>query len=365
MAKVSTYTAHTGAALATGDLIYVVDVSDGTSGSQSMTMDELLIGLPRLGFNPASVGIAKVNGTAQWNWGDGFIYPETDDDVDLGKTGQRFKDLYIDGIAYLDDINLAGTAITASAAEINYLDITTLGTGAASKAVVLDAGDDYTWPATGVLTYGGTGITATGAEINYLDITTLGTGAASKAVVLDSGEDYTWPATGILTYGVLKDPAGTTLGATAAELNNEADISARMVAAGGTLSVTVALHAGKIIKLDTAAGSVCTLPAAAGTGARFEFVTDTLATSNSHIVKVANGTDIMVGRATVIDAADDSLTTFATTATSDTITFNRTTTGSVRIGERIQCIDVKAGYWAVEVVCVGTGGEATPFSATV
>lgn len=58
---------------------------------------------------------------------------------------------------------------TAVAAEINYLDLTTLGTGAASKAVVLDAGEDYIWPATGVLTYGGTGITATGAEINILD----------------------------------------------------------------------------------------------------------------------------------------------------------------------------------------------------
>lgn len=48
-----------------------------------------------------------------------------------------------------------------------------------------------------------TGLTATVTELNYLDITTLGTGAASKAVVLDSGEDYTWPATGVLTYGVL------------------------------------------------------------------------------------------------------------------------------------------------------------------
>lgn len=207
--------------------------------------------------------------------------------------------------------------------------------------------------------------TLTAAELAYLDITTLGTGAASKAVVLDAGEDYTWPATGVLTYGVLKDPAGTTLGSTAAEINNESDISARMVAAGGTLAVTVALHAGKIIQLDTAAGSICTLPAAAGTGARFEFVTTVLATSNSHIVKVANGTDIMVGRAAVIDAADDSMTTFPTTGTSDTITFNRTTTGSVRIGERIVCVDVKAGFWAVDVVCVGTGGEATPFSATV
>ena len=113
--------------------------------------------------------------------------------------------------------------VTSTAAELNYLDLTTLGTGAASKAVVLDAGDDYTWPAAGVLTYGvlndgSNAITSTAAEINYLDLVTLGTGAASKAVVLDAGDDYTWPATGVLTYGVLNDGSNA-ITATAAEIN--------------------------------------------------------------------------------------------------------------------------------------------------
>lgn len=84
-------------------------------------------------------------------------------------------------------------------------------------------------------------VTATPAEMNYNDITTLGTGAASKAVVLDAGEDYTWPATGVLTYGVLKDPAGTSLGATAAEINSKCQNSVRTqtIAAAGALSVTI------------------------------------------------------------------------------------------------------------------------------
>ena len=110
-------------------------------------------------------------------------------------------------------LKIGGISATATAAELNYLDITTLGTGAASKAVVLDAGEDYTWPTAGVLTYGGTAVTANGAEMNYLDLTTLGTGAASKAVVLDTGEDYTWPTAGVLTYG------GTGITSTGAELN--------------------------------------------------------------------------------------------------------------------------------------------------
>jgi hypothetical protein len=98
-------------------------------------------------------------------------------------------------------------------------------------------------------------ITATPTELNYNDITTLGTGAASKSVVLDSGEDYTWPATGILTYGVLKDPAGTTLGATVAELNQAADLSTQTMTPGvgisagvGTVYKTSIIKQGDIIK---------------------------------------------------------------------------------------------------------------------
>jgi len=101
------------------------------------------------------------------------LISDTDDTDDLGSATKEWKDIYIDGTAYLDAIDLNGTAITSTATELNYLDITTLGTGAASKAVVLDAGDDYIWPATGLLTYGGTAITATGAELNILDGATL------------------------------------------------------------------------------------------------------------------------------------------------------------------------------------------------
>jgi len=63
------------------------------------------------------------------------------------------------------------------------------------------------------------GATVTTAEINYNDLATLGTGAASKAVVLDAGEDYVWPATGVLKYGVLKDSADTTISPTGAQIN--------------------------------------------------------------------------------------------------------------------------------------------------
>lgn len=51
--------------------------------------------------------------------------------------------------------------LTASAAELNYLDITTLGTGAASKAVVLDANADFIFPKTSTIKWaGGGGVSA-------------------------------------------------------------------------------------------------------------------------------------------------------------------------------------------------------------
>lgn len=44
------------------------------------------------------------------------------------------------------------------------------------------------------------GLTATVEELNYNDITTLGTGAASKSVVLDGSGNYIWPSGGVLTF---------------------------------------------------------------------------------------------------------------------------------------------------------------------
>lgn len=111
--------------------------------------------------------------------------------------------------------------VTASAAELNYNDIATLGTGAASKAVVLDASGDYTFPATGTVVYpssasltlnsgstfdvAGTfeianvAMTASAAELNYSDVATLGTLAASKAWTSDASLDTVMPTGGLLT----------------------------------------------------------------------------------------------------------------------------------------------------------------------
>jgi len=69
--------------------------------------------------------------------------------------------LWQDGIIDVGTLKIGSVAVTATPAELNILDT----------------------------------VTATATEMNYLDIATLGTGAASKAVVLDANGAYTGPTT--------------------------------------------------------------------------------------------------------------------------------------------------------------------------
>ncbi len=93
---------------------------------------------------------------------DGIFGPQTDSDVDLGTTGVRWKNAYIDTITATGTITAAGFTIgsaaiteteleildgaSVSTTELNYLDITTLGTSQASKAVTVDASGDLIVP---------------------------------------------------------------------------------------------------------------------------------------------------------------------------------------------------------------------------
>ena len=93
------------------------------------------------------------------------------------------------------NITLNGTLITSSATELNYNDITTIGTAQASKALILDSSRNITninnLTTTGIinansLNINSIAITSTATKLNYTDITTIGTAEASKALVLDS-----------------------------------------------------------------------------------------------------------------------------------------------------------------------------------
>ncbi len=170
-----------------------------------------------------------------------------------------------------------------------------------------------------------------------------------------------------MAYGSILESVGITGAVTTvsiAELARVADVASRIVtASSATLTVTEALHEGRIINLDRAAGVTVTLPAATGSGARYTFLTKTTVTSNNNIIQVV-GDDTMKGTAWMAADGGDTVVAFETAADSDTITMNGSTKGGI-VGSRIELIDYAADTWNVQAFLQGTGTEATPFSAAV
>lgn len=128
-----------------------------------------------------------------------------------------------------------------------------------------------------------------------------------------------------------------------------------------TVAITDDAHVGQRVVFNRAAGVTATLPAATGSGNRYEFIGAVDATGDQ-IIQVT-GDDTMAGVAYLgNDSAGASC--FYTAATSDTITLDGTTKGGLK-GWRVICDDIAADTWAVMVMSEASGTEATPFSAAV
>lgn len=172
---------------------------------------------------------------------------------------------------------------------------------------------------------------------------------APTAGALDGTEIYP-----VMQGGVLKQ-------ITSASAHSTAPVNVT----GTTLAVTQAAHSGRIVTVSAAAPIAITLPQATGTGSAYKFQMQVVATATGHTIKVGNATDVMQGVSWVFsDNAANAVIAFPTTATSDTITLNGTTLGGI-VGDLIEIIDVKTGFFSVRLHVQATGSEATPFSATV
>lgn len=121
-------------------------------------------------------------------------------------------------------------------------------------------------------------------------------------------------------------------------------------------------HAGNEVVLNSTTGRIITLPASTGKGDVYTVFVVATVSSGSHVIQVANSTDVLQGGvALTTDIAGSSM---PTTTTTDTITMNGSTTGGV-VGSWVRVTDVSAGFWMLEGFLVCTGTEATPFSAAV
>ena len=131
--------------------------------------------------------------------------------------------------------------------------------------------------------------------------------------------------------------------------------------AASTLSLTAALHAGRIVVTAQAATLTVTLPDATGSGDVYTLFTSILATGD-HIYKVANSGDSFGGGVTI--ATDIAGVVEPAVAGDDTLTMNGTTTGGL-LGSWVRFTDVTAALWMIEGNLTSSGAESTCFSAGV
>ena len=134
------------------------------------------------------------------------------------------------------------------------------------------------------------------------------------------------------------------------------------VVMAATQTISKAIHDGKWLILNLAAGHTVTLPPAVGSGATFYFFESLAHAGQTTTIKVANSNDIMQGAIAVTGTTSG---TFGTAANSDAVVANGTTTGGALAGGWIEIVDVLANMWHVRGVLNGSGTAATPFQSIV
>lgn len=186
----------------------------------------------------SEVGAAAVE---QLRIQDGAIVPVTDDDIDLGTSTLKFKDLYIDGVGYIDDITVTGTS-TFSNVDINggAIDGVTIGAASAGAGTFTD------------LTATGT-TTVTTADINggNIDGTIIGATTAAAGTFTDVTATGTTTVTTADINGGNID--GTVIGASSAAAGSFTTVSTSGQATLATVDINGGAIDGTIIGATTPA----------------------------------------------------------------------------------------------------------------
>ncbi len=223
---------------------------------------------------------------------------------------------------------------------------------------------------------------APGASVNYtitgsasatLAVQRLVNGGATAAETLISGIAASGNPTGTFRndtpeFQSYRFVCTAYTSGTATAVLDDVNSQALILTASTTLDRSV--HANKAFVLNHAAGATHTLPPAIGSGETYEFIFGTTITSNTAVLRVNSATDYFRGMAVQSQDGGNTVQAWETANSgtvgteSDTMTFDGSTRGGL-VGDRVLVRDIAAGVWMVQSSLVGTGTEATPFSAAV
>jgi len=279
--------------------ILPVTNNDVDLGSSSVKFKELhLAGAANIAGTMTLSGNVIVSGTLGAD-----LIPDGDNTRDIGSTSAEWKDLFIDGTAHLDAINFNGTLISATAAEINILDGVTAST---SELNIMD-GVTATTSELNIMD----GVTATTAEINLMD---GGTSAGTTAV---AGGDGIVTNDGGTMRQTTVDTFDTYLSQTTKTLTNKT-LTTPVIEEIDSSS-TITLDAGTDIILDADGGDVFLKDG----GTTYGSLTNT---SGNLIIKSGTTTAITFSGADATIAGD-------LTISGDDLTMGTNTAGHMLVGD--------------------------------
>ncbi len=135
-----------------------------------------------------------------------------------------------------------------------------------------------------------------------------------------------------------------------------------VAAATTTLTVTQALHGGRVVQCQPTGGLAITLPSPSGTGTVYMFLIVASVTGGNLTIDAKGGdaSAVFYGNA-LFNKVGTGVSTFGTAANSNLITLNGGTTGGL-VGDLVEIIDTATHSWTVFISGQATGTIATPFS---
>lgn len=209
-------------------------------------------------------------------------------------------------------------------------------------------------------------------ELYRLSCTSFTSGTAVTTVsdgdfILDQNPTNTFTRTqaGMTERGTLTVVGATTLTGATSLTGSFTQVEGHVRSANtivsittATLAITEALHAGRTMTLNRAAGIIITLPAATGTGNVYRFIVEDTTTGTSHITGLSG--DILTGFAILGDTGTPA-DIFFPDGTDLILDLYGTSnsTGGLK-GARATFTDIAADLWHVEYFSAGTT-EVTPF----